>query len=93
VWGWSSPRGRRPATAELQRLRTLRELLEEHEIGLSDVAFASRLRREPGLREATETWLEARAERPEDVPAEDWLHWEQEKHQRLLAAAALTATP
>ena len=40
--------------AELQRLRTLRELLEEHDIGLSDLAFASRLRREPGLREATD---------------------------------------
>jgi MerR family copper efflux transcriptional regulator len=77
--------------AELQRLRTLRELLEEHEIGLSDVAFASRLRREPDLREATETWLEARAERPDDVPAADWMRWEQEKHQRLLEAAALTA--
>ena len=34
--------------AELQRLRTLRELLEEHEIGLSDLAFASRLRRDRG---------------------------------------------
>jgi MerR family transcriptional regulator, copper efflux regulator len=78
---------------ELQRLRTLRELLEEHDIGLSDLAFASRLRREPGLREAIETWLEARAERPDDVPAEDWMRWEQEKHQRLLEAAALTATP
>jgi MerR family copper efflux transcriptional regulator len=77
--------------AELQRLRTLRELLEEHEIGLSDVAFAERLRREPGLREAIEAWLQARAERPEDVPAEDWMRWEQQKHQRLLEAAALTA--
>ena len=36
--------------AELQRLRTLRELLAEHEIGLSDLAFALRLRREPELR-------------------------------------------
>ena len=79
--------------AELQRLRTLRELLEEHDIGLSDLAFALRLRNEPGLREATETWLQARAERPDDVPAEDWMRWEQEKHQRLLDAAALTATP
>jgi DNA-binding transcriptional MerR regulator len=77
--------------AELQRLRTLRELLEDHEIGLSDLAFASRLRREPGLHEAIDTWLEARAERPDDVPAEDWMRWEQDKHQRLLEAAALTA--
>jgi DNA-binding transcriptional MerR regulator len=79
--------------AELQRLRTLRELLSEHDIGLSDIAFAQRLRSEPGLREATETWLDARAERPADVPAEDWMRWEQAKHQRLLEAAALTATP
>ena len=77
---------------ELQRLRTLRELLEEHEIGLSDLAFASRLRRDPVLRQATDSWLDAKAERPDDVPAADWLRWEQEKHQRLLAAA-LTATP
>jgi MerR family transcriptional regulator, copper efflux regulator len=79
--------------AELQRLRTLRELLEEHDIGLSDLAFALRLSNEPQLREATESWLQARAERPHDVPAADWLRWEQEKHQRLLEAAALTATP
>src|ERR1043165_7287320 len=31
---------------ELQRLRTLHELLEGHEIGLSDLAFASRTLRE-----------------------------------------------
>ena len=41
----------------------------------------------------SDTWIEARAERPADVPAADWLHWEQEKHERLLEAAALTATP
>jgi len=79
--------------AELQRLRTLRELLAEHEIGLSDLAFALRLRRAPELRQAITAWLEAKAERPEDVPAENWMRWEQDKHERLLAAAALTATP
>jgi len=47
--------------AELQRLRTLRELLAEHDI-----------------------------ERPADVPPADWLSFEQEKHQRLLAAVAAT---
>lgn len=77
---------------ELQRLRTLRELLAEHEIGLSDMAFAHRLRLDPELRAATDAWLEAEAERPDDVPAADWLHWEQTKHEKLLAAA-LTATP
>ena len=80
--------------AELQRLRTLRELLEAHELGLSDIAFAARLRADASLRAATAAWFETRPERPDDVPAADWLRWEQEKHQRLLAAAArLTPTP
>jgi MerR family transcriptional regulator, copper efflux regulator len=74
--------------AELQRLRTLRELLEDHELGLSDIAFAQRLREDSSLRGAVDGWLAARAERPEHVPADDWLHWEQEKHSKLLAAAA-----
>ena len=74
--------------AELQRLRTLRELLAGHGLALSDIAFASRLRAEPSLRAATEGWFEAEPERPADVPAADWLRWEQDKHQRLLAAAA-----
>jgi DNA-binding transcriptional MerR regulator len=73
--------------AQLQRLRTLRELLDEHEIGLSDLAFALRLRTDRQLSTATDRWFEAEPERPEDVPASDWLRWEQNKHQRLLAAA------
>src|SRR5215203_1081618 len=72
--------------AQLQRLRTLRELLTEHGLALSDIAFASRLRTEPSLRAATEAWFEAEPERPADVPAADWLRWEQDKHQRLLAS-------
>jgi MerR family copper efflux transcriptional regulator len=74
--------------AELQRLRTLRELLAEHDIGLGDVGFALALRRDAELRSAVEAWLEAEPRRPEEVPASDWLRWEQDKHQRLLAAAA-----
>ena len=73
--------------AELQRLRALRELLAQHEIGLSDVAFARRLREEAGLRRDTTDWLQAEAERPAEVPPSDWLRFEQEKHQRLLAVA------
>ncbi len=76
--------------AELQRLRTLRELLDAHELGLSDVAFAARLRHDPELRAATDRWLEAQAERPAGVAQSDWLSFEQEKHQRLLQAAALS---
>jgi MerR family transcriptional regulator, copper efflux regulator len=78
--------------AELQRLRTLRELLERHELGLSDVAFALRLRSDRELRSAVDGWLEATAERPEHVPAPDWLRWEQEKHSKLLSAAAARPT-
>lgn len=70
--------------AELQRLRTLRELLERFELGLSDVGFANRLRRDPELREAVDEWLEAQPRRPEHVADADWLRWEQEKHQKLL---------
>ena len=73
---------------ELQRLRTLRELLEAHELGLSDVAFALRLRTDGGLRTAVDGWLAARPARPDHVAAPDWLRWEQEKHSKLLAAAA-----
>jgi DNA-binding transcriptional MerR regulator len=69
---------------ELQRLRTLRELLAEHELELKDVGLALRLQREPGLRTAVESWLDAEPTRPEHVPAPDWLRWEQEKHQSLM---------
>ena len=64
---------------ELQRLRTLRELLADHDLGLADVADA--------LRADVEAWLQAEPRRPETVSADDWLRWEQQKHARLLAAA------
>jgi len=74
--------------AELQRLRTLRELLDRFDLGLSDVAFAQRLEQDDELRRAVEEWLEAEPARPEHVAAGDWLSWEQDKHEKLLAAAA-----
>ena len=43
-----------------------------------DVAFAARLRREPELRAALDTWLHGRGV--------DALDWEQRKHERLLVA-------
>jgi MerR family transcriptional regulator, copper efflux regulator len=78
---------------ELQRLRTLRELLARFDCALSDVAFARRMTSESELRGALERWFEARPEPPEGVASDDWLRWEQEKHQRLLAAAAEPQTP
>ncbi len=73
--------------AELQRLRTLKELLAGFDIQLSDVAFTARLEHDADLRAAVQSWLQAKPQRPADVGAEDWLRFEQEKHQRLLAAA------
>jgi DNA-binding transcriptional MerR regulator len=72
---------------ELQRLRTLRELLADFDVGLAEMGFALRLRREAELSAAVEAWFEAEPSRPDDVPAADWLRFEQEKHERLLAAA------
>ena len=77
--------------AEIQRLRTLRELLSNHDIALSDVAFAKRLRDDPELSESINTWLEAKPQKPASVPKADWLSWEQDKSRRLLAAAATAA--
>ncbi len=71
---------------ELQRLRTLRELLDLHGLGPSDVAFAKRMRDEGELEAAVARWLEEKAHRPADVQASDWLEYEQHKHQKLLAA-------
>jgi DNA-binding transcriptional MerR regulator len=75
--------------AELQRLSTLRELLDEQELDLGEVGFALRLEREPRLREAIEGWLAAEPVRPDHVSAADWLRYEQEKHQRLLATSGV----
>ena len=63
---------------ELNQLRSLRNLRDRFAVELTDVAFAARLRREPDLRAAVETWLHGRGV--------DALDWEQRKHERLLAA-------
>lgn len=77
--------------AELQRLRTLRELLDQHTLGLSDVAFAKRLREDPSLANAVAAWLDARPHRPQTIATSDWLRFEQDKCRRLLASAATAA--
>ena len=66
--------------AELNRLRSLKELRAAFGVELSDLAFARRLRREPSLRQAVDGWFAAAAD------AESWVDWEQRKHERLLAA-------
>lgn len=72
---------------QLQRLRTLRELLQRFEVSLTDVGFALRLERDPELRTAVEQWLKAEAHRPEHVTQDQWMSWEQRKHERLLHAS------
>jgi MerR family transcriptional regulator, copper efflux regulator len=63
---------------ELNQLRSLRQLRRRFRVDIDEVAFAERLRREPDLRAALETWLHGRGV--------DALDWEQRKHERLLAA-------
>ena len=54
-----SPAGYRLyGAAELQRLRTLRELLDRHGVALGEVGFARRLRDDRALAEAVEGWLD-----------------------------------
>jgi len=65
---------------ELNQLRSLRDLRDHYGVELDELAFAARLRREPTLRAAVETWLAG------TMPAADWVDWEQRKHERLLAA-------
>ena len=65
---------------ELNRLRSLRDLRARFGLELSELAFARRLRRDPELRAAVDSFLAA----GED--AGSWVEWEQRKHERLLAA-------
>jgi MerR family copper efflux transcriptional regulator len=71
---------------ELNQLRSLGELRARFGLGLSEVAFAARLRREPPLRAAVDTWLAASDAASPDGSAPAWVEWEQRKHERLLAA-------
>jgi MerR family copper efflux transcriptional regulator len=66
--------------AEVNRLRSLRDLRSRFGLELAELAVARRLRREPELRGAVDAWLAA----GED--ARSWVEWEQRKHERLLAA-------
>ena len=63
---------------ELNQLQSLQELRTRFAVDLGELAFAARLRREPMLRAAVDTWLHGSG-----VEA---LDWEQRKHERLLAA-------
>ena len=65
---------------ELNQLRSLAEIRTRFGLGIGDLAFAARLRREPELRAAVDGWLAG-------MDDTSWVEWEQRKHERLLTAA------
>ncbi len=66
---------------DLNVLRSLRDLRQRFGVEIEAIAFAARLRREPELRAAVDTWLAAARH-----DSSEWVDWEQRKHERLLAA-------
>ena len=76
---------RRYGLRELNQLRGLGDLRGRFAVDLGEIAFALRLRREPALRAAVETWL-AGADAAGGNEGAAWVEWEQRKHERLLAA-------
>ena len=71
---------------ELNQLRSLAELRSRFGVQLTDLAFAARVRREPALRGAVDTWLAGSDAATVDASSPAWVEWEQRKHERLLAA-------
>src|SRR4029450_1322558 len=63
---------------ELNQLRSLQELRRRFRVELGELAFAARLRREPELRAAVDSWLAG-----SELSA---LDWEARKHEALAAA-------
>ena len=64
---------------ELNQLRSLAQIRNRFGLGIGDIAFAVRLRREPELRAAVDGWLAG-------VDDGSWVEWEQRKHEKLLVA-------
>jgi MerR family transcriptional regulator, copper efflux regulator len=77
---------RRYGIRELNQLRALAELRRRFGVGLGELAFALRLRREPELRASVETWLAGTGMVGSEQASPAWVEWEQRKHERLLAS-------
>jgi DNA-binding transcriptional MerR regulator len=77
---------RRYGIRELNQLRALGELRRGFGVELDELAFALRLRREPDLHRAVETWLAGTSVPAVDSSTPAWVEWEQRKHERLLAS-------
>jgi MerR family transcriptional regulator, copper efflux regulator len=79
---------RRYGIRELNQLNALGELRARFGVELAEVEFALRLRREPEVRAAVETWLAGTSVPESDQSRPAWVEWEQRKHERLLTIDA-----
>jgi MerR family transcriptional regulator, copper efflux regulator len=79
---------RRYGIRELNQLNALGELRARFGVGLAELEFALRLRREPDVRAAVETWLAGTSVPEPDHARPAWVEWEQRKHERLLTIDA-----
>ena len=59
---------------------------EDHFSQYLNPSQAQRLNEETELEDAVARWLEAEPEKPTEIETSDWLAYEQNKHQKLLAA-------
>lgn len=79
---------RRYGIRELNQLNALAELRTRFDVELAELEFALRLRREPALRSAVETWLAGTSVPAPEEAFPAWVEWEQLKHERLLVTDA-----
>ena len=79
---------RRYGIRELNQLNALAELRTGFGVELAELEFALRLRREPEVRAAVETWLAGTMVPAADETSPAWVEWEQRKHERLLTTDA-----
>jgi len=79
---------RRYGIRELNQLNALGELRARFGVELVELEFALRLRREPEVRAAVETWLAGTRVPEPDQSRPAWVEWEQRKHERLLTIDA-----
>jgi len=84
VPGRSDAGYRRYRIRELNQLNALGELRRRFGVGLDELAFVVRLRSEPELRAAVDTWLAGTNASETEHAAPAWVEWEQRKHERLL---------
>jgi DNA-binding transcriptional MerR regulator len=79
---------RRYGIRELNQLNALADLRARFGVELAELEFALRLRREPDLRAAVDTWLAGTSVPAPEQTTPAWVEWEQRKHERLLPSHA-----